>query len=463
MGPRSVDPKELAEYASEEKNRGNHKHVTRITVEIPSQRLREGVILVDTPGIGSLATSGSAETFAYLPRCDLSVVLIDAGSTLNQEDLSLLRDLYEAGVPAQVLLSKADLLTAEDRQRVLQYIRDQLRQELNLDVAVHPVSTMGKDEALLDRWFEHEIEPLWERQRTLTEESLRRKIARLRESVMAVLQTLLAKRHGRAPVDGDGRQLKAVERLLDEADAAIQQAETRHRDWSGDEAALVEIILQDVAKTLVESARKTSGTGHRPLMQVIHGSLVQIGQMAREVVTGLQKTLSRVLEVLEKTAPLAKADTAAIRNAPLGGLPVIDISPLSGKCNCSILGWATFVPKLAPWMARRAVDAQLADQLRQSVRLHNAQLRAWLKTSISLVVEPYQSQAEVFREQLRRMSTDAEPNTATDMADLIRDLNELEQAGIGESAFAGEVHSHPPSPDGEGASKPVPLGTTTPQ
>ncbi|MGO8752344.1 MAG: dynamin family protein, partial [Thermoguttaceae bacterium] len=221
-GPRNVDPKQLAEYASEEKNRGNHKHVTGITVEIPSPRLREGVVLVDTPGIGSLATSGSAETFAYLPRCDLSVVLIDAGSTLNQEDLSLLRDLYEAGVPAQVLLSKADLLTAEDRQRVLQYIRDQLRQELNLDVAVHPVSTMGKDEALLDRWFEHEIEPLWERQRTLTEESLRRKIARLRESVMAVLQTLLAKRHGRAPVDGDGRQLKAVERLLDEADAAIQ-------------------------------------------------------------------------------------------------------------------------------------------------------------------------------------------------------------------------------------------------
>ena len=195
--PRSVDPKELAEYASEEKNRGNHKHVTGITVEMPSGRLREGVVLVDTPGIGSLAASGSAETFAYLPRCDLSVVLIDAGSTLNQEDISLLRDLYEAGIPAQVLLSKADLLTADDRQRVLQYIRDQLRQELNLDMAVHPVSTLGMDAALLDRWFEQEIEPLWERHRTLMEESLHRKIARLRESVMTVLQTLLAKRHGR--------------------------------------------------------------------------------------------------------------------------------------------------------------------------------------------------------------------------------------------------------------------------
>ena len=399
----------MAEYASEERNRGNHKHVTGITVEIPSRRLREGVVLVDTPGIGSLAASGSAETFAYLPRCDLSVVLIDAGSTLNEEDLSLLRDLYEGGIPAQVLLSKADLLTAEDRQHVLQYIRDQLRQQLNLDVAIHPVSVVGEDAALLDRWFEKEIEPLWEQQRMLTEESLRRKIARLRESVMAVLQTLLAKRHRRAPSDGDGGQWKAVEQLLGEADAAIEQAETRHRDWSADEAAIVDIILQDAAKALVDSARKANGKDHKPLMQVVQESLVQVGQMAREVVTGLQKTLSRILEALEKTAPLAEADTAAIRDAPLGGLPVIDLSPLSAKCNCSIPGWAALVPKMARWIAHRTVDARLADQLRQSVRLYNAELRAWLKTSISSVVEPYQSQTEVFREQLRRMTTAQNP------------------------------------------------------
>ena len=183
--------------------------------------------------------------------------------------------------------------------------------------------------------------------------------------------------------------------------------------------------------------------------------------MAREVVTGLQNTLSRALEVLEKTAPLAKADTAAIRNAPLGGLPVIDLSPLSGKCNCSIPGWATLVPKMAHWMARRAVDAQLADQLRQSAQLYNAQLRAWLKTSIFSVVEPYQSQAEVFREQLRRMTSSAEPSTATDAVDLIRDLKELEQAGTVESTPAGDEASHPPSADGEGASKRSPRRTTT--
>jgi hypothetical protein len=46
--------------------------------------------------VGSLATAGAAETLAYLPQCDLGVVLISAGSTLNDEDLSTIRLLYEA-------------------------------------------------------------------------------------------------------------------------------------------------------------------------------------------------------------------------------------------------------------------------------------------------------------------------------------------------------------------------------
>ena len=140
VGPRSIDVGQLWEYASEEGNPGNQKHVTNILVRDPSPRLREGVVFVDTPGIGSLATEGGAETLAYLPRCDLGVVLVDAASTLNREDLGLLRSLYEAGVPAMVLLSKADLLTPADRDRMTAYVRDQVTRELGLDVPVHPVS-----------------------------------------------------------------------------------------------------------------------------------------------------------------------------------------------------------------------------------------------------------------------------------------------------------------------------------
>ena len=477
FGQRPVDPQELAEYASEEKNRGNHKHVTGIVVEIPSPRLREGVVLVDTPGIGSLATSGSAETFAYLPRCDLSVVLIDAGSTLNQDDLSLLRDLYEAGIPAQVLLSKADLLAAEDRQRCLQYVRDQLRQELDLDMVVHPVSVVGEEAKLLDHWFEQEIEPLWERHRALAEQSLQRKIARLQESVASVLRTLLAKRYrGNSAEEGggphwceapegpfrhmgavslflDGRDIKTAERLLDQADAAIQRAETRRREWSWEESALRKSTLQDAAKAVVDAARKGSGRKGSPVAQVVERSFAQMGQMAREVVAELHENLVRTLESLERTTPLAPVDTSAVRNATYGGLPAMDLAPLLASCDLTLPRWALIAPVVATRAARRKVEKRLAAPLEHHVKLYNAQLQSWLKDSLARVIEPYQSQAEVFREQLRRMTAaEAEPVAEGEAAELIRDLRELEQAGSGQSGredSAGVLGL--PDPHGDGS------------
>jgi GTP-binding protein EngB required for normal cell division len=88
-------------------------------------------------------------------------------STLTQEDLDLLRLLTEAGVPAQVVLSKADLLSSEDRQQTVQYVREQIRGQLGLDLPISPVSTVGADEALLVAWFDKEIAPLFAQHRAL--------------------------------------------------------------------------------------------------------------------------------------------------------------------------------------------------------------------------------------------------------------------------------------------------------
>jgi hypothetical protein len=84
----------LPEFVSEAHNPGNTKGVVRLVVELPSERLGNGLGFVDTPGLGSLATAGAAETLAYLPQCDLGVVLVSAGSPLNDEDLEPIRALY---------------------------------------------------------------------------------------------------------------------------------------------------------------------------------------------------------------------------------------------------------------------------------------------------------------------------------------------------------------------------------
>ena len=55
-----VSVEELAKLVTEQGNPGNLKNVVRALVEVPSQRLKEGILLVDTPGLGSLARRGGA-------------------------------------------------------------------------------------------------------------------------------------------------------------------------------------------------------------------------------------------------------------------------------------------------------------------------------------------------------------------------------------------------------------------
>ena len=107
---------------------------------------------------------------------------------MTQEDLSTLQSLYEAAIPALVLLSKADLLSTEDRERSVRYISDQISSQLGLKLTVHPVSIKGEYTTLLEEWFEHEIQPLCDRHQELAQQSVRRKTGALREAVEAALK-----------------------------------------------------------------------------------------------------------------------------------------------------------------------------------------------------------------------------------------------------------------------------------
>ncbi|MGI8772896.1 MAG: dynamin family protein [Acidobacteriaceae bacterium] len=181
----AISIQELVQFVTEEGNPGNQRGVVRALAEVPSPRLKEGIVLVDTPGLGSLARRGASETLAYLPSADLALMLIDAGTTLNDEDIGTLRLLYEAGISPLVLLSKADLLSQEDLSKATFYIESHLRLQLDVTLAVHWVSALPSHSSLLDRFFNAELLPRFDRARLLRDESVARKIGSLRTAVIA--------------------------------------------------------------------------------------------------------------------------------------------------------------------------------------------------------------------------------------------------------------------------------------
>ena len=108
----------VGDFVTEAGNPDNRKNVLRVTLRLPSRRLERHVALVDTPGLGPLARAGERSTYAYLPRCDSAVHLIDGTVGPRPADVEMARALRLSGIAVQTLLSKADLVPAAEREAV---------------------------------------------------------------------------------------------------------------------------------------------------------------------------------------------------------------------------------------------------------------------------------------------------------------------------------------------------------
>ncbi len=271
--PESFEISRLPEFVAEPLNPGNEKRVTRIVVQLPSTRLRDGITFVDTPGLGSLATRGGAETLAYLPHCDLGVVLIDAGSTLAPDDLQTIQILCDAAIPATILLSKADLLTVEDRSQVIEYVKQHIKNELTVNLTVHAVSVIKEHKELLTRWLEDDIAPLYSQRQELKIRSIRRKLGALHQSVEMALRGRLRRKDQISSKKLE--QLRVIEAELRQASGKFEEMKTIARyaaDKLGSSGSFK--ILQIAAAALVEAWSLKNST-EESASEIVRNSVTQ--------------------------------------------------------------------------------------------------------------------------------------------------------------------------------------------
>src|ERR1700691_3271965 len=365
----------LPEFATEQQNPGNIKHVTRLVVALPSPRLQGGVAFVDTPGLGSLATSGATETLAYLPKCDLGVVLIDAESTLTANDLQTILALQEAAIPVKVLLSKADLIGAEDRVRSVQSVKDHMASECKLALPVHPVSVLASCREMLNEWFENEIVPLYARSQELRMASLRRKIGTLRDSVARSLEARL-RRGGQSSLKSRARAEDA-ENLLRKATGRIEETRSACARFvmtarTQAERGSTPDISEEAGKRLRHSW-ETSSYGVLFPGQLIRVSINQFIQtQARKLQSDIQDLAGHLVGDLRECA---------------WRLGLSDV-PTQGEFESLVRGTPIFECPGFPIVISRPRFALLLGQ-RGTVRLVAGQIARQLKSPFYAALEPY--------------------------------------------------------------------------
>jgi len=425
--PRIVSLSELPDFATEQKNPGNKRHVTRIFVKLPSDRLAEGVTFVDTPGLGSLAVAGAEETIAYLPRCDLGIVLIDASAGLTQDDLVIVQALYQAGASAMVLISKADLFSATERGQMISYVKTNLHDQLRIEPPVHAVSVFGTESVLCDRWFETELRPFLTRYHELGIISQKRKIGALREAVIGALQRRVQASSEKVSVDGAGLPKEATEALR-EGDRVLERAQGESffltRKIAKMQRAIIDVAAERIATALIES-------GNADVSLIFSDTLKSlVAEPVAATLRLIEQTRSELVKAVE-TAASASEWTIPDELPKPAGMPMLDVNEISQKMAIekprvlSLFGKSAVASQV-----RRKLESEYDRTLLEFLSLYANRLRRWMEQSINALRNAFNEFSDMHRAHFEAAPAAAD---LTDISAVENDLRILREWDVAEA------------------------------
>jgi hypothetical protein len=90
-----VRSENLAEYITEKGNPKNVKAVSHALVTYPSDYLKDGVRIIDTPGVGSVYQHNTDVAYQYLPKSDAALFLLSVDQPLSQAELDFLKEVRQ--------------------------------------------------------------------------------------------------------------------------------------------------------------------------------------------------------------------------------------------------------------------------------------------------------------------------------------------------------------------------------
>lgn len=121
-----ADDETLADLVTEAGNPGNWRGVARVVVPVVAPLLEGGLVLVDTPGTGSVHRHNDDEAARQLLQADGVVVVLSADSPLADDERELLALLRDRHARTFYVCNRADHLTDGELAEVRRFVSEQV-------------------------------------------------------------------------------------------------------------------------------------------------------------------------------------------------------------------------------------------------------------------------------------------------------------------------------------------------
>ncbi|MGC8495530.1 MAG: dynamin family protein, partial [Syntrophobacteraceae bacterium] len=131
----------IFDFVTETGNPNNEKGVSEVTVFYPSPYLKDGVRLIDTPGVGSVYMHNTDVAYRFLPKSDAALFLLSVDQPAGSAEIDFLKDVREYAARIFFLLNKTDYLSAEEVARAQAFAERTLEEIMGPDnIKLFPVS-----------------------------------------------------------------------------------------------------------------------------------------------------------------------------------------------------------------------------------------------------------------------------------------------------------------------------------
>ncbi|MGE5484937.1 MAG: dynamin family protein [Ignavibacteriales bacterium] len=156
---RCISLEEIEEYATEKRNPRNEKHVSKVEAFVESPFLSGGLVLVDTPGVGSTYMHNTKSAYEYIPKADAAILVVSADPPISRAECDFLRDVRRFVNRIFFVQNKVDHLSEDDMVESVEFTHDVIASEVGSSgIKIYPISAkmalsarLSSDKAMLHK------------------------------------------------------------------------------------------------------------------------------------------------------------------------------------------------------------------------------------------------------------------------------------------------------------------------